>query len=291
MAGPKRRAKTAPKKKRSTGKPRSTTPARGRQARRRTTSTSGLTARATAAPTAAPPPPPVVPLASAQTVASLRLGVFTSRDGWSTFFVGPYAGNPASQHVPFAQRVAQRWLISRGQAHLGPAGAIFTETALVVRATPERITAQLRDPHFWSHGAVVDWTAHPDGSFTYALFPAGHLAGVKVNERMHAPERLPDGAWVVRIDLSRKGNGLQLLPGQAEGLAYVHLKPRFDGATEVCGRFAGVREFNPLFSAEDFAKNHLLCERGQLRSGESLFNKLLPNGTGLGEMLQRAEQG
>lgn len=230
-------------------------------------------------------------VASPATVATLKLGVFSTRDGWNPFFVGAHSGTPGAQHVPFAQRVAQRWLISRGQPQLGPAGGIFTETSLVVRATPERIVAQLRDPRFWSHGAVDDWKAHPDGSFTYALFPAGHLAGVKVNERMHPPERLEDGAWVVRIDLSRKGNGLQLLPGQAEGLAYVHLKPRLDGSTEVAGRFAGVREYHPLFSAEDFAKNHLLCERGQLRSGESLINKLLPNGTGLGEMLERAEQG
>lgn len=279
MARSKRRSKTAP------------------QARRRTSSTSSRTLRATAQPVVVPqppplpPPPPVVPLASPQTVALLKLGVFSTREGWTPFFIGPHFGNPNAQHLPFAQRVAQRWLISRGEPQLGPRGGIFTETALVVRATPERIIAQLRDPHFWSHGAGVDWKAHPDGSFTYALRPAGHLATVKVNERMHPPERLPGDGWVVRIDLSRQGNGLQLLPGQAEGLAYVHLKPRPDGATDVSGRFSGVREFNPRFSAEDFAKNHLLCERGQLRSGEALINKLLPNRTGLGEMLHRAEQG
>jgi peptidoglycan hydrolase-like protein with peptidoglycan-binding domain len=226
----------------------------------------------------------------ARSNADLKLGVFDSHPNWQPFFTGTSYGDPKATSAPFAQRVSQRLIISQGQPELGPAGSIFTETKQVVKATPEKILAQLRDPHFWNNGSVDRWTAKPDGSFTYALFPAGHMAGVKVNETMHPPERQADGSYVVRIDLSRQGDGRQLLPGQAEGLAYILIKPRPDGSSEVFGRFAGVRESNPLFSAEQFAKNHLLGERGELKAGESFINKILPNETGFGAMLQRAEQ-
>jgi peptidoglycan hydrolase-like protein with peptidoglycan-binding domain len=222
--------------------------------------------------------------------ADLKLEVFDSAKDWQPFFTGKSYGDPKATSAPFAERVSQRLIISSGQPALGPAGAIFTETKQVVKATPEKILAQLRDPHFWNNGSVDRWSAKPDGSFTYALFPAGHLAGVKVNETMHPPERQADGSYVVRIDLKREGDGRQVLPGQAEGLAYILIKPRPDGSSEVFGRFAGVKESNPLFSAEQFAKNHLLGERGELKSGESFINKLLPNETGFGAMLQRAEE-
>lgn len=231
---------------------------------------------------------PQAPAAAAN--ADLKLALFDAKEPWKPFFTGSRYGDPNAQGAPFAQRVSQRWFVSQGQPGFGPKGAIFTETTQVVKATPERVLAQLRDPHFWNNGSVDDWKAHPDGSFTYALFPAGHLSGVKVNERMHPPQRQADGSWVVRIDLSRQGNGRQLLPGQAEGLAYILIRPRPDGSCEVAGRFAGVRESNPLFSAEQFAKNHLLGERGELKAGESFINKLLPNDTGFGAMLQRAER-
>ena len=62
------------------------------------------------------------------------------------------------------------------------------------------------------------------------------------------------------------------------------------GVASSSGRFAGVQETNPIFNAEQFAKNHLLGERGELRAGESFINHFLPNGTGFGAMLQRAEK-
>jgi hypothetical protein len=171
-------------------------------------------------------------------------------------------------------------------------GTIFCETKAVVKAPAEKILSQLTDPHFWANGSVDNWVKKPDGSFTYALWPAGKLGGlgVKVNETMHAPERQPDGSYVVRIDLKRQGDGSQIMPGQAEGLAYFILKPRPDGSTEVSGRFAGVRESSPAFSAQQFAENHLLAERGELKSGAGFMNHFLPNGTGVGAMLQRAEK-
>jgi len=225
-----------------------------------------------------PPPSPVAP-----GNADLRLELFDNDKALKPFFTGKSYGDPKATNAPFADRVSQRMAV-------GPNQEIFTETKAVVRATPEKVLAQLRDPHFWNNGSVDHWMAKPDGSFTYALWPAGKLAGVKVNETMHPPQRQPDGSYVVRIDLSRKGDGSQLMPGQAEGLAYMVIKARGDGTTEVCGRFAGVRESNPIFNAEQFAKNHLLGERGELKAGESFINHLLPNGTGFGAMLQRAEQ-
>lgn len=226
--------------------------------------------------------------------ADLKLAVFDSSAKWQAFYTGPAFGDPKATAAPFAQRVSQRVLIAKGDPSLGPDGAIFTETRAVVKAPPERILAQLRDPHFWSNGAVDHWVARPDGSFTYALWPAGKLAGVKVNETMLPPERLPDGSYVVRIKLSRQGDGSQLMPGQASGLAYILVKPRPDGSSEVYGRFAGVEEHAPLFSPENFAKNHLLGERGELQgqaAGVGFINHLMPSGTGFGAMLQRAEQG
>lgn len=237
-------------------------------------------AAATAAPSARP---------QGAANADLKLDLFARTDGWKPFYTGARHGDPNAGDAPFAQRVSQRLLVAKGDPSLGPDGAIYTETHAVVRATPEQVLTQLRDPHFWDNGSVDHWTAKPDGSFTYALWPAGKLAGVKVNETMHPPVRLPDGSYVVRIDLSRKGDGRQLMPGQAQGLAYILVKPRGDGSTDVYGRFAGVQEFNPLFNAEQFAKNHLLGERGELKAGESFINHLLPNGTGFGAMLRRAE--
>jgi hypothetical protein len=225
--------------------------------------------------------------------ADLRLDVFDSAQNWKTLYVGPRYGDPLATSAPFAERVSQRYFVVQGQPSLGPDGAIYTETKQVVKAPAERILAQLRDPHFWNNGSVDHWVAKPDGSFTYALWPAGKMAGVKVNETMHPPERQADGSYIVRIDLSRKGDGSQLMPGQVEGRAYIVVKPRSDGSCEVSGRFAGVQEFSPLFSAESFAKNHLLGERGELKGkadGVGFINHLMPNGTGFGAMLQRAEQ-
>lgn len=258
----------------------------------------GVVGPSTAASLAAPPAPrrtvdsfEAAPARRAPMAnADLKLAVFDSPANWKPFFTGKHYGDPTATSAPFAQRVSQRLIISQGEPGLGPVGSIFTETKQVVKASPEKILAQLRDPHFWNNGSVDRWTAKPDGSFTYALFPAGHLSGVKVNETMHPPQRQPDGSYVVRIDLSRQGDGRQFLPGQAEGLAYILIKPRPDGSSEVFGRFAGVRESNPLFSAEQFAQNHLLGERGELKSGASFINKILPNDTGFGAMLQRAEQ-
>ena len=121
-------------------------------------------------------------------------------------------------------------------------GAIFCETKAVVKAPAETILAQLRDPAFWSNGSVDHKTAKPNGDFTYALWPAGKMAGLKVNETMHAPERQADGSYVVRIDLKRAGDGRQIMPGQAEGQVYMLIEPRPDGSCEVSGRFAGVKE-------------------------------------------------
>lgn len=225
--------------------------------------------------------------------ADLRFDVFDSNKNWKQMYTGRSFGDPNATAAPFAERVSQRYFIVKGDPALGPDGAMFTETRQVVKAPAERILAQLRDPHFWNNGAVDHWAAKPDGSFTYALWPAGHLAGVKVNETMHPPERQKDGSWVVRIDLSRKGDGSQLMPGQAEGRAYILIKPRLDGSCDVYGRFAGVRELNPIFSAENFAVNHLLGERGELKGnaeGVGFINHLMPSGTGFGAMLQRAEQ-
>lgn len=183
--------------------------------------------------------------------------------------------------------------IVKGDPALGPDGAIFTETRAVVKAPAEAILAQLRDPHLGNNGSVDHWTAKPNGDFTYALWPAGKLAGVKVNETMHPPERLADGSYVVKIDLSRQGDGRQIMPGQADGTAYLIVKPRPDGRCDVSGRFAGVQEHSPLFSAQNFATNHLLGERGELKgeaAGVGFINHLMPNGTGFGAMFQRAEQ-
>ena len=36
--------------------------------------------------------------------------------------------------------------------------------------------------------------------------------------------------------------------------------------------------------------HHLLAERGELKSGAGFLNHFLPNGTGVGAMLQRAEK-
>jgi len=225
--------------------------------------------------------------------ADLRFDVFDSDKNWKQMYTGKSFGDPNATNAPFAERVSQRYFVVHGNPSLGPDGALFTETRQVVKAPAERILAQLRDPHFWNNGAVDHWAAKPDGSFTYALWPAGHLAGVKVNETMHPPERQKDGSWVVRIDLSRKGDGSQLMPGQADGRAYILIKPRPDGSCDVYGRFAGVQEHNPLFSAENFAVNHLLGERGELQGkaeGVGFINHLMPSGTGFGAMLQRAEQ-
>ena len=246
--------------------------------------------RAARPPVAVQKAAPVGPSSPTVADADLRLDVFNSDKDLKPFFTGSSYGDPNAVDAPFAQRVSQRMVIAKGNPALGPDGAIFTETKAVVKATPEKILAQLRDPHFWNNGSVDHWTPRPDGSFTYALWPAGKMAGVKVNETMHAPQRQADGSYVVRIDLSRKGNGSQLMPGQADGRAYIVVKPRGDGSTEVTGRFAGVKESNPIFNPEQFAKNHLLGERGELKSGDSFINLLLPNGTGFGAMLQRAEK-
>jgi peptidoglycan hydrolase-like protein with peptidoglycan-binding domain len=227
--------------------------------------------------------------APAQTPASrnadLRFDVFDSAKGWKPFFTGSRYGDKDAQDAPFSQRVSQRVQLTKDNA-------IFCETKAVVKAPAERILSQLTDPHFWANGAVDNWSKKPDGSFTYALWPAGKLGGlgVKVNETMHAPERQPDGSYIVRIDLKRKGDGSQIMPGQADGLAYFLIKPRPDGSTEVSGRFAGVRESSPAFSPQQFAENHLLAERGELKSGAGVLNHFLPNGTGVGAMLQRAEK-
>jgi peptidoglycan hydrolase-like protein with peptidoglycan-binding domain len=217
--------------------------------------------------------------------ADLRFDVFDNASGWKPFFTGARYGDKDAQDAPFSQRVSQRVQLMKDNT-------IFCETKAVVKAPAEKILSQLTDPHFWANGAVDSWTKQPDGSFTYALWPAGKMGGlgVKVNETMHAPERQPDGSYIVRIDLKRKGNGSQIMPGQADGLAYFLIKPRPDGSTEVSGRFAGVRESSPAFNAEQFAQNHLLAERGELKSGTGFLNHFLPNGTGVGAMLQRAEQ-
>ena len=222
----------------------------------------------------------------AATPSTLRMEVFDGDKNWKPFFTGSSYGDPKATDAPFAQRVSQRMFVTAD-------GQIFTETKAVVKAPAETILAQLRDPSFWNNGSVDHWAAKPNGDFTYALWPAGKMAGLKVNETMHAPERQKDGSYIVRIDLSRKGDGSQLMPGQAEGQAYMLIKPRPDGSCEVSGRFAGVRESAPLFSAENFAKNHLLAERGELKgnaAGVAFINQLMPNGTGFGAMFQRAEK-
>jgi hypothetical protein len=240
-----------------------------------------VAARPTASTFTAAPKP-----SEAATTASLRFDVFDSDKSWKPFFTGAKFGDPSATAAPFGDRVKQRMFVAAD-------GAIFTETKAVVKAPAETILAQLRDPSFWNNGSVDHWAAKPNGDFTYALWPAGKMAGLKVNETMHAPVRLADGSYVVKIDLSRKGDGRQIMPGQADGQAYMIIKPRPDGSCEVSGRFAGVHEHSPAFSAENFAGNHLLAERGALKgeaAGVGFINQLMPNGTGFGAMFQRAEK-
>jgi hypothetical protein len=178
--------------------------------------------------------------------------------------------------------VSQRYFVEGGNSPFTKKSSIYTETHVVANATAENLVSELSKQTFWSGGKVENWKEHPDGTRTYVLKPAG-LNLVEVHERMYPPLRLADGSWVLRIDMSPG-------EGSAAGRAYFLVKPRPGGGCDVYGRFADVDENSALFSPEAFARNHLLGERGRLSEG-GLTNRLLrlPDGTGIGPAVQRAE--
>lgn len=212
----------------------------------------------------------------------LELGVFDRDPRWKPFHRGPGFGNPNATRLPFHDRVAQRYFVEGGNSMLTRTSSIYTETHVVSNASPEQLVGELTKQTFWSGGKVENWKEHADGTKTYVLKPAGKM--VEVHEKMHPPVRLPDGAWVMRVDMSAED-------GAAAGRAYFLVKPRPEGGADVYGRFANVDENSAAFSPEDFAKNHLLGERGRLNSEGGVMVKLigLPDGTGIGPAVQRAE--
>jgi hypothetical protein len=226
------------------------------------------------------------PNASAGSLDDLQLRVFERDTRWKSLHEGPHFGDPSATGAPFHERVSQRYFVAGGNSLFTRKSSIYTETHVVANATAENLVSELSQQTFWSGGRVEDWKEHPDGTRTYVLKPAGQPGGLKlveVHERMYPPLRLADGSWVLRVDMSPG-------EGSAAGRAYFLVKPRPGGGCDVYGRFADVDENSALFSPEDFARNHLLGERGRLSEG-GLTNRLLrlPDGTGIGPAVQRAE--
>lgn len=226
------------------------------------------------------------PNASAGSLDDLQLRVFERDTRWKSLYQGPHFGDPSATGAPFHERVSQRYFVAGGNSLFSRKSSIYTETHVVANATAENLVSELSKQTFWSGGRVENWKEHPDGTRTYVLKPAGQPGGLKlveVHERMYPPLRLADGSWVLRVDMSPA-------EGSAAGRAYFLVKPRPGGGCDVYGRFADVDENSALFSPEDFARNHLLGERGRLSEG-GLMNRLLrlPDGTGIGPAVQRAE--
>lgn len=226
------------------------------------------------------------PNASAGSLDDLQLRVFERDTRWKSLYQGPHFGDPNATGAPFHERVSQRYFVAGGNSLLTQESSIYTETHVVANATAKDLVSELSKQTFWSGGSVEDWKEHPDGTRTYVLKPAGQPGGlnlVEVHERMYPPLQLADGSWVLRVDMNPA-------KGSAAGRAYFLVKPRPGGGCDVYGRFADVDENSALFSPEDFARNHLLGERGRLSEG-GLTNRLLklPDGTGIGPAVQRAE--
>jgi len=109
---------------------------------------------------------------------------------------------------------------------------------------------------------------------TGAIGPDQAMIGLRIREEMHPPRRLPDGGYVIPIQLR----------GGAEGLAYFELRPAPGGGTEILGRFNGVAPGKWLpFSPEQFTRNHLMVEAG--RANEiPLIGLTVGTGGGLPEL-------
>jgi len=150
-------------------------------------------------------------------------------------------------------------------------GRSFCESKLTVSASPAEVAARLADPASWNrwYGSfhmgertqvVFDPKRSVDGTIKYTLMPTGAIGpdqamiGLRIREEMHPPRRLPDGGYVIPIQLR----------GGAEGLAYFELLPAPGGGTEILGRFNGVAPGRWLpFSPEQFTRNHLMVEAGR----------------------------
>lgn len=173
---------------------------------------------------------------------------------------------------------------------------IFTETAIVIRATPQQIVAALRgDWSRWWQGGEYELLGYdcdtrtecdrelpadgrPD-TVDYALWPAGKLGGIgiRAHERIHPPRTQADGSLVVDIDLD----------DCCVGPAYFQIVDMEDGWLSVYGVFNGVADNTLLFTTGQLAKNHLRAEAGTLR--DQALGSLFPDGTGLPGLIRCLE--
>ncbi|HVE82144.1 MAG TPA: peptidoglycan-binding domain-containing protein, partial [Myxococcales bacterium] len=186
------------------------------------------------------PQPPAAPArgAPAGSMEDLQLRVFERDTRWKPLYQGPHFGDPGATGAPFHERVSQRYFVAGGNSLLTGQSSIYTETHVVANATAENLVSELSKQTFWSGGKVENWREHPDGTRTYVLKPAG-LSLVEVHEKMYPPLHLPDGSWVLRVDMSPG-------EGSAAGRAYFLVKPRPGGGCDVYGRFADVNENSAL---------------------------------------------
>jgi hypothetical protein len=193
---------------------------------------------------------------------------FADRTGWTTQVTHPTQGS---------------FKIAGGKS--------FCESKLTVSASPAEVAARLADPASWNrwYGSfhmgertqvVFDPKRSVDGTIKYTLMPTGAIGpdqamiGLRIREEMHPPRRLPDGGYVIPIQLR----------GGAEGLAYFELRPAPGGGTEILGRFNGVAPGRWLpFSPERFTQNHLLVEAGRA-SEIPLVGLTVGTGGGLPEL-------